>query len=223
MLYAAFVLGFVGSLHCVFMCGPLLMALPVNRRLVTARLVYHTGRLLTYTLLGSVAGLLVTLAGWVVPQRYFSIGLGVLLLLLLVSKWVDTSPTWPVRVVQRVKSRFFRVVRPHQLTGQFVMGSLNGLLPCGLVYSALAASVLTDSRVEGAVFMLVFGIGTLPALLGLTLLNLRFRFPLHKFQTATYVVVAVVLIFRGVSGTPATSKTHTTAGDSIPVCRSLGH
>src|ERR1041384_7720882 len=140
--FAAFILGLVGSLHCAGMCGPLALALPSTGRtlpgFVTGRLGYNCGRLVTYCILGLVFGLAgrtLVLAG---IQGWVSISLGVVLLAgLLGSRRLGLSR--PVTgTVNLLKGKMAGLLRRRSLLALGLLGSLNGLLPCGLVYVACA-------------------------------------------------------------------------------------
>ena len=141
----AFALGLLGSLHCAAMCGPLMLALPVapggTGRFVVGRIIYQLGRVMTYCLLGVVAGLIgksIFLAGL---QRWLSISLGVAILLgFLVSKKISVS-TPVVRLVTGLKTAMSAQLRQRSLRSLALLGMLNGLLPCGLVYVAMAGAV----------------------------------------------------------------------------------
>lgn len=173
MLWTALVLGLTGSLHCVGMCGPLVLALPGQRRwdvFLSRRLVYHGGRLLGYALLGVPAGLVgqsLSLLGW---QRSLSIALGVLLVLGALSSrlrrsgpgWLQSLAAWPERIVLKFGHRF----RTAQGYRDFLItGILNGWLPCGLVYTALAGAAASGTVLQAVAYMAVFGLGTIPLLL----------------------------------------------------------
>ena len=141
----AFALGLLGSLHCAAMCGPLMLALPVPPggagRFVAGRIIYQLGRVTTYCLLGVVAGLVgksIFLAGL---QRWLSIALGVAILLAFSfpKKLPLSAPV--VRLVARLKAAMSAQLQQRSFRSLALLGMLNGLLPCGLVYVALAGAV----------------------------------------------------------------------------------
>src|ERR1039457_6682902 len=177
----AFALGLLGSLHCAAMCGPLMLALPVARggtgRFVAGRIIYQLGRVMTYCLLGVVAGLVgqsIFLAGL---QRWLSIALGVAILLgFLVSKKISVSAP-VVRLVARLKSAMSGQLRQRSLRSLVLLGMLNGLLPCGLVYVALAGAVARSTLHAAIFYMACFGLGTLPTMLGISLSGKLFPLP----------------------------------------------
>jgi len=206
---SALALGLAGSLHCLGMCGPLALALPaapdasVGRRAL-GRLMYNLGRAVTYAFMGIFAGVLghaLRLAG---VQQIVSIVLGVLLLatLFLTTKHM---PAWVLNTFYRpVQQGLQRILRRGSLLGLFQTGLLNGLLPCGLVYAALAAASLQAGAIQGATYMFLFGLGTTPLMFALSFGGLGLRTPklqpiLNRLIPAVTFTVAVLLILRGLS------------------------
>lgn len=203
----AFALGLLGSLHCAAMCGPLMLALPVPpggpARFVAGRLIYQAARVLTYGLLGIMAGLVgrsIFLAGM---QRWLSILLGVAILTgFLISKKISLSA--PVaRFVGHLKSAMSHQLQQQGLRSLALLGLLNGLLPCGLVYVALAGAVSCGTMAGAVFYMAAFGLGTLPTMLSISLSGRLFPFSLRlKLRRAIPVSVcllAALLILRGLA------------------------
>jgi len=220
----AFALGLVGSLHCAAMCGPLLLALPAPPggagRFVAGRLVYQLGRIATYGLLGVVAGLVgrtILLAGF---QRWLSIALGVTILLgVLASKKAALSAP-VVRLVAHLKSAMSAQLRQRGFRSLALLGMLNGLLPCGLVYVALAGAVAQGGLLDGISYMALFGLGTVPTMLGIGLSGKMFppafRLKLRGAIPVGVCLVAGLLILRGLAlGIPYVSPA-LVAG--VPAC-----
>jgi sulfite exporter TauE/SafE len=203
----AFVLGFLGSLHCAAMCGPLMLALPVlpggPARFVAGRIVYHLGRITTYSLLGVVAGLAgrsLLLAGF---QRWISIGLGLAILVgFLVSKKISLA-TPVVRLVAQLKKAMGTQLHRRSSTSLAVLGLLNGLLPCGLVYVAMAGAVSRGGLAAGAGYMAAFGLGTLPMMATISLSGKLFpvavRLKLRRALPVGVCLLAALLILRGLA------------------------
>ena len=203
----ALVLGFLGSLHCAGMCGPLALALPAtgrsDRDFVAGRLAYNLGRILTYCTLGIVFGLLgktLLLAG---IQRWVSIALGVLLLIAMLTTRRFAAALPLLFLVERLKSRMAALLRQRTLASLLILGMLNGLLPCGLVYVAAGAALLSGGILPGAQFMLFFGLGTVPMMLVLGLSRKLFpvalRLKLLKAVPISMFALAALLILRGLS------------------------
>ena len=206
--WTALMLGLAGSLHCVGMCGPIALALPRPANpgaLIPGRLLYNIGRMLTYAGLGLLFGWMgqtLLMAGW---QRALSISSGLLILLYLLSSklarghWSLESTL--LRVVAPVQHRLGRLLKQGSQSGLFTIGLLNGLLPCGLVYVALAGAAATGSALYGAAFMLIFGLGTTPMMLAISLagpaLYGRLRGRFQNVIPLALGVMAVLFILRG--------------------------
>ncbi len=202
-------LGLAGSLHCVGMCGPLLLALPLDasgkRKVAGQMLVYHSGRLLTYAVLGLLFGLLgqgLAIAGF---QKMLSISAGIFMLAMALMAWrferlVTALPGFGV-FTRRVKSGIGHLLRRNTATATFSIGLLNGLLPCGMVYAALAGAIAALGPAQGGLFMAIFGLGTLPLLLSVTWLGQSFstqvRRKIRIAQPILLSLVGLLLIQRG--------------------------
>ena len=203
----AFALGLLGSLHCAAMCGPLMLALPVPpggpARFVAGRIIYQLGRIATYCLLGVVAGLVgksIYLAGF---QQWLSIALGLAVLGgFLISKKVALSAP-VVRLVAKLKLAMSEQLKRRSFRSLALLGLLNGLLPCGLVYVAVAGAVSRGGLRDGIVYMAAFGLGTLPTMLGISLSGKLFPLALRlKLRSAIPVgvcLLAGLLILRGMA------------------------
>ncbi|MGV3754118.1 MAG: sulfite exporter TauE/SafE family protein [Verrucomicrobiota bacterium] len=225
-LWTAFMLGLVGSLHCAGMCGPLALALPVAGKtrgdFVLGRVLYNLGRILTYTGIGAVFGLVgqsFALAGF---QKWVSLVAGVAILLGLVASTRIGLGLPITKSVMWLKSSVGRLLQQRTFGSLFLLGSLNGLLPCGLVYVAAAAAAATGSLQMGVLSMATFGVGTLPVMLGLGLPGRKlqgiFSFRLQNLVPISLVVLGVLLILRGMElGIPYLSPVLGVDGGG-PVC-----
>lgn len=229
-LVTAFSIGILGSVHCVGMCGPIALALPFRGlsrwQTVQGILAYNAGRIATYALLGTFIGLIgrgVWLAGWQ-AQLSLAVGIGLALTALL------SIP---------VESRFLRipfVQRLHQWVGCklaqhigargirtfLIVGALNGLIPCGLVYMAIAGALTSSSFLSGAAFMALFGLGTVP-MMALTAfagqrLNLAWRSRLRTLAPLLILLVATVFILRGLHFQAPDSIRFQEAWQAMPMC-----
>jgi hypothetical protein len=207
MLWTAFLLGLLGGVHCAGMCGPLMLALPRppggTARFVTGRLAHQLGRVFTYCLLGVGFGALGTGFAAAGVQRFASVALGVMMLagLFASKKLLLTAPI--ARLVGRLKATMAGLLSRHSLGSQVLLGGLNGLLPCGLVYVACAGATATGSLASGVAYMALFGLGTIPVMLAINLsghlLPMKFRLQLVRLVPAGVVLVAALLILRGLS------------------------
>lgn len=204
-------LGLVSSLHCVGMCGPLALALPVQHLPKAARLFslfcYNAGRILTYSLLGSIAGVAgrgIYLAGF---QQRFSLTMGIIVLVLLVMYYgyrYAIQPRWMSGFFQLLQKWMLRILQSEKNAASFLLlGMANGLLPCGMVYVALATAITAVSVDESALFMVMFGIGTLPAMLALSyfghLISLKIRYRLRQAIPVFIGVAGILLVIRGLN------------------------
>jgi sulfite exporter TauE/SafE len=229
MLLAAFITGLVGSLHCLGMCGPIAMALPRSGHTLIAvmpgRLLYNLGRVTTYSLLGGLAGLLghsAKLAGF---QQSLSIGLGIALLLLALFSINAEKRFFSIPAVERMMGRLRARLGKYfgnPAPGNFMaIGLLNGLLPCGFVYLALAGAAAQGHIVDSMTFMAFFGLGTIPMMMGISLLAIKMpqgmKSKVRPFLTAFAVAFALLLIVRGMRLdipyiSPATPSAEVAAG-----------
>jgi len=208
--WTALLVGFLGSFHCVGMCGPIAMSLPKNsRRLGTLwsnALLYNSGRILIYAIIGLLFGFLGTRFQMIGFQASVSVVLGILLL------WVIVETYWlpqfrlnfPMVSVWNsfVQKSYQKLIHLQPTKWQFVgMGSLNGLLPCPFVYMGVAAAILSPSPLEGSLYMLLFGLGTFPAMIFMYLSPQIFSMEIRTKIQALYpylgIVLALMFIFRG--------------------------
>lgn len=171
ILITAMALGLMGSMHCIGMCGPIALSLPLRGHNLGQKLggglLYNIGRTTTYGVMGLFFGLIGQSFSMLGFQQGISITMGstmiatVVLPLLFKNQFkvnID-SLTAPVR---RAIQRLFQ---DRSFKGLFLIGLANGLLPCGLVYLAIAGAIGTGSAPLGALFMIVFGLGTLPMMM----------------------------------------------------------
>jgi len=209
MYWTAFLLGLAGSLHCVAMCGPLMLALPLSSSArwgaMGQTLVYQVGRIAMYMVLGLLFGLLgkgVALAGF---QQALSVVAGAMLLFaaFFAVEWERAARAVPgmYRLTRWVQQRIGFLLRSRSIGATFGVGLLNGLLPCGLVYAAVAGAISMAGGWQGGLFMALFGLGTLPLLLVLIGTGQRFG-PVwrRRFQMVQPVLLAVaglLLLSRG--------------------------
>ena len=208
---AGITFGFVGSVHCIGMCGPLAMSLPgagrARWRYLGERLLYNLGRAVTYTVLGGLFGALgwlVALAGY---QQWLSLGIGAVMVLGVLVPWVQRRigqlEQWPGRFMQHVLGPIKTMYQRGGGIAMLGVGLLNGLLPCGFVYAALAVAVTAGSVGTSMLFMAAFGLGTLPAMFAVSvmgrLVDAKWRRRLQTFVPVGVLIVGVLLILRGLS------------------------
>ena len=205
MLITAFVMGFAGSLHCIGMCSPLAMAVAnLNSRAMLNRLLYNSGRILMYGVLGAVVGTI----GWVLPigsfQNLLSILLGISLLLVGILGISNVNVPWLTPILQsataKLKMLFGKFLKQKNYFATFILGTLNGMLPCGLTFLALTYCLSLNNPLDSFTYMIVFGLATLPAMLGLTSVIMRlvtrFKISVPKLTTTMLILSGCLLIAR---------------------------
>lgn len=210
VIIAGMGLGLLSSLHCVGMCGPLALALPVHHLGRSSRLgalfLYNAGRIMMYSFLGllfGLAGRRLYIAGW---QQAFSIALGIGMLLVAfqyIIKRNPVQPRWMQAFYFKIQVLMGRFLRSGKKSGFLLLGLANGLLPCGMVYIAIAGALSTARVDQGALFMFFYGIGTFPAMMLLGLfgrrLDISIRKQFKKWLPALLTGMAILLILRGLN------------------------
>ena len=208
MLWTAFTIGLLGSLHCVGMCGPLMIAVPLGAgkgRRVVNLLLYNFGRIITYTLLGSMMGFLGKGVFMVGMQSWLSLVLGGLFIAIALFSLNIKFNIWEqplfASFYMKFKAAFGRLLKKNGFTAIVSLGFLNGLLPCGLVYLALASALTLNDWKLGLGYMFFFGLGTLPLLLVFTLLGQmaghKWRSRLRTAYPFMLTAMGLFLIWRG--------------------------
>lgn len=223
--WAAISIGLLGSAHCAGMCGPLLLAANQGRSLKNS-LLHHGGRLFTYAVFGSVAGAIGTTFSVLGVQQQFSIIVGALMvlsvLLIPVSKYFSRIEM----VMSTVALKFSSWIHAQGFSAnalRLLGGVGNGLLPCGLVYLGIAGAANTFTPWDGALFMLLFGLGTLPVLLVFTFFGNRlsapFRSQIRRLIPITIFVMGALLMVRGMNlGIPYLSPAQQQESSEIAEC-----
>ncbi|MFO7256929.1 MAG: sulfite exporter TauE/SafE family protein [Bacteroidota bacterium] len=227
MLWTAFIVGLAGSLHCAGMCSPLVMAVTrMSPRAMTTRLVYNAGRILTYGLMGAIAGTIGGLFDLTPFQKALSVVTGTVLVLIgLFGNGFAIPLATPAiaRFTGRIKQRFSATLKKRTRFSTFILGTLNGFLPCGLTYIALGYTVTAPGPVSGFGYMLAFGAGTLLAMIGLPAvanpLLKKLDISLAKVNAAMLILAGLLLVARNFihihTGQPFGLEVHT----DIPLCR----
>jgi uncharacterized protein len=199
MFWTAMILGFAGSLHCMGMCSPLAMAVTnLSPNMIVSRLLYNSGRIFTYGIFGSIVASIGAGLPLMRYQNLLSIVLGIALLVIgcagisLLKIPFFTSAMGGMSLF--VKKLFSKYLRTKSYASTFLLGSLNGFLPCGLSFLALTYTITLSGPVEGFVFMAMFGVGTLPVMLGFTSV---LHWVVHKFHVSTQRLTTIMLVVSG--------------------------
>ncbi|MBK9981763.1 MAG: sulfite exporter TauE/SafE family protein [Saprospiraceae bacterium] len=202
-------IGFLGSFHCIGMCGPIALSLPVasvsGGKKYAGIFFYNFGRAITYSALGLLFGFMGNQFRIWGLQQVVSITAGVLILVFIISNFSFSSRIgWLAQLNAWVKLSLARLLNRPKNTFSFLsIGLLNGLLPCGLVYVAIAASLATMNTLNGMLLMFAFGLGTLPVMGAMMafghLLSFNFRHRLKRAVPVFVGLMAVILILRGMN------------------------
>ncbi|RLD31594.1 MAG: sulfite exporter TauE/SafE family protein [Bacteroidetes bacterium] len=207
---SALVLGLLGSFHCIGMCGPIAIALPLKTNTWTERIassfIYNIGRTITYGILGFIFGLIgkgISLGGL---QQWVSIIIGVLMILsvlfpVLFRKVNLEKSTY--QMISRLKGKFGKMFSIRSYSSLFTIGILNGFLPCGLVYIAIAGAIVSGEVKDGILYMIIFGLGTIPVMMALSILgnviSVKFRNKIRVIIPIFIVIIGILFILRGMN------------------------
>lgn len=211
ILLSALVLGLMGSFHCAGMCGPIAIALPLHGNTVGQKIfgggLYNIGRTITYGIMGAIFGLLGQGISMIGFQQKISVIMGVLMIIsvlfpALFKNQGNLNKSW-FSFVTNLKKSIGKLFSIRTYSSLFFIGMLNGLLPCGLVYMAIAGAIGTGSVAQGSIYMILFGLGTIPMLLFISLagnaMGLALRKKINKLIPVLVVVVGIFFILRGLS------------------------
>lgn len=205
MLYSALLLGLLSSLHCIGMCGPIAMMLPVDRHDPVKRaaqiLLYHLGRIIAYATLGLVFGILgkgLYLAGM---QQQLSIIAGLIMIAIVMvperifARYNFSKPVY--KLIFNIKKSLGSQFRKRNNKALFITGLLNGFLPCGLVYAALFGAIAMQSESLGTVYMILYGLGTVPLMSAVVYISGFFKNPVRNTfsKIVPYVTVFIGMLF----------------------------
>ncbi|KJD33208.1 membrane protein [Tamlana sedimentorum] len=209
MLWSAFILGVLGSFHCVGMCGPIAFMLPVNRSNSVIKIsqitIYHIGRLLAYGLIGLAFGIIgknLYIFGF---QQQLSIIIGVLIIIVVLlpyktfNKYNLSKPLH--KIIAKVKSQLGLALKKKTADTFLTIGFLNGFLPCGLVYMAVLGSLASQTISQGFLYMILFGLGTVPLMTSAIylgkFLNAAIKQRIQKAIPVFVIIIGVLFILRG--------------------------
>jgi sulfite exporter TauE/SafE len=222
-LSLAFTLGLVGSLHCLQMCGPIVMSYSVTlagsgagrREMLGAHAAYNGGRILTYVALGALAGAVGSGAGMLGRMAGLAAGARILAGAAMMLTGIALLRVLPKRllvqlerpgIATRFRKTVGRLLMAPRAAGKFVLGLTLGFLPCGLIYAALLKAMETASAVAGALTMLAFGLGTALALLSVGILGsmagLRLGEWSNRLAGLAVTGAGALLLWRGLTAGP---------------------
>lgn len=209
LFFVAFTIGILGSFHCVGMCGPLALSLPLSTNSVAAKftgaLLYNAGRIVTYASFGLLFGLIGQTAAMFNFQQWLSIAVGAIILGFIIIpkkyKMQYNASSNVTRFFSRLRTQLGKLFAQKNHSSLFVIGLLNGLLPCGLVYLAVAGAIATGDMANSVLFMAAFGLGTLPIMWSIAFfgnyMGVGIRQKIRKAYPFMMALMACLLILRG--------------------------
>jgi len=230
MLVSALILGLMGSLHCVGMCGPIAFMLPVDRtnnyKKFGQIFIYHFGRLLAYGIIGLIFGLLGKGLSIFGIQQKLSIAIGIIMILVVLipyktfNKYNLSKPIY--KIISKVKNQLGKELKKKSPDTFLTIGFLNGFLPCGLVYMALFGSIAMGDALQGSLYMVLFGLGTLPlmtaAIYFSNLLKGGIRQKVQRAIPFFVIIIGALFILRGLGlGIPYVSPAPVTQLESSAI------
>jgi sulfite exporter TauE/SafE len=208
--YLALSMGLMSSFHCIGMCGPIALALPIQKgnrwQQFSALVIYNSGRAVTYGLLGLLIGSIGSSIAWIGYFRYLSVFAGLLMLgYVFWPAFLDryfNAPVFWQKAVHAVRTQMGEMLRSRKMHGWLMLGVLNGLLPCGMVYLALISSVATGSWAGSGIYMLLFGIGTWPMMMAVGFfkqwLTPSLRSGMRRITPVVLAAAGIWLVARGI-------------------------
>ena len=208
MAWTGFLIGFLGSWHCIAMCGPIALMLPgargKNRLLVL--FLYHGGKILAYMTLGSLFGLLPAFVHSFDIQAVITLCVGLFMLVLavvpVVLGWIEKKGFLVFNRLFQFRSKLITALDKNAVESSLYIGFLNGFVPCGMVYIAALGAMSQPSFTDSIVFMLFFGIGTLPVMSIFILVTGYFKTGLQKYarqlRTAAFILAGIFMTWKGV-------------------------
>lgn len=209
ILWTAFLMGLVANFHCIAMCGPISIAIPIYDKSKFGRfksiLIYNSGRITSYALLGIIFGLIGKSIALVGFQQQISIILGfAIILIALFPKFINKTQlnnSVYTFIFNKLKKQFTLQFQKKTTLSLFIIGLLNGLLPCAMVYAAIAGALTSISVLEGSFYMIIFGLGTLPTMVALPYLknsmSNKIKALFQKIIIPAMIIFGIILILRG--------------------------
>ncbi|MFD0963802.1 sulfite exporter TauE/SafE family protein [Pseudofulvibacter geojedonensis] len=223
LVWSGLILGFLGSFHCIGMCGPLAVMLPISNNQLNKKhgqiLLYHLGRIVAYSILGLLFGIAGKGFQFAGIQQQLSILIGVIMILLVVFPKVSNRLTIRLLVINilltRLKKQMGLYLKKDSYYALFCFGFFNGFLPCGMVYIALVGAIAMPSLLESSLYMLLYGLGTVPLLSVLLYIknsfSIKFKKQLQRIIPFFVVAIGILFILRGLGlGIPYVSPSDNT-------------
>jgi uncharacterized protein len=224
-IIASFLIGFVGSVHCLGMCGPLVLAYSLHlkkgdqlgvsggiwlKKGIDHHLAFHAGRILTYSLLGAFAALLFHLVDaaslfknirgvMTLAGGLLMVFMGITILRIIPMPKILTSMTPSGKTWTSILLPLFS---SGHIAQKVMLGLATGFLPCGLSWAMIVKAATTGNAVSGFALMAAFGLGTVPALfmvgLSASVVSLKTRIIGEKVAAVSVIIMGAILVFKGI-------------------------
>ncbi|MCK5857513.1 MAG: sulfite exporter TauE/SafE family protein [Bacteroidales bacterium] len=208
IIYTALGLGLLTGFHCVGMCGPIALVLPLNNKTwgtkIFSALLYNIGRTITYATMGGIFGIIgagFSMAGF---QRWISIVMGAFMIATVIFPKINHmlyKGTGDSKFMNMIKKQLAKYFQQASYKSLFITGLLNGLLPCGMVYMAIAGAIAVGSLQGSILFMALFGLGTIPMMFLMSMLgnfaSFKLKRVINKAIPVIVIVVGLLFILRG--------------------------
>lgn len=209
MLWSAFILGLLGSLHCVGMCGPIAFMLPVDQsnslKKATQITTYHMGRIIAYSLIGLFFGLVGKSLYIFGLQQQLSIIIGILMIVVVLipvntfDKYNVSKPIF--KIISKIKSSLGAALKKKTADTFLTIGFLNGFLPCGLVYMGVFAAIAMQNMWQSSIYMALFGLGTIPLMTSAIyfgkFINTQVKQRIQRAIPVFVILIGLLFIIRG--------------------------
>ncbi len=211
LLTSAFILGIISNLHCIGMCGPIAMAIPLDRsskvNLLSGILQYNGGRILTYAILGSIVGIIGFGINLIGILQSMSIIAGIAIILYAWRKYLFNGKIFRAintNFLQKFTSKYMgKIIRKQSPFKLGLLGMLNGLLPCGMVYTGLITSLIAENPFQSGLTMIFFGLGTLPGMIAFSLfahqMQNRYRTKINAALPYLVSIIGLLIVLRGMN------------------------
>lgn len=207
IINTAFILGFAGSLHCVSMCGPIALLISLDKKnvlkMIFQNMIYQLGRIISYTILGLFFGIIGHSFSLIGLHKIISIFFGLnILISVCLSKTIHIQfiNKYIIKFINRIQSNIILFINKKNLFYLFIVGLLNGFLPCGLLYIAIVTSITMGNLLYGGVFMFYFGIGTIPIMFIIIIIGNYIKYYINNFKYILPIIlsfIGILLILRG--------------------------
>lgn len=210
-LFSALIIGLAGSFHCAGMCGPIALSVsggaPRELGFLLRKITYNFGRIITYSALGLLFGFIGDRIRLFGLQQWLSVFVGSLIILSVFIYYMRYKSPVSGKLYRFMSPFFSRAIRylkgKNSYSSMLLIGMLNGLLPCGFIYLGLGGAIATGDAFSGAAYMALFGLGTVPVMLGVTMfgnfISGKLRAGIGRLAPVLMLVLGTLFVLRGLN------------------------